>query len=628
MTAICGIISLDLQPADDSVQNMLDALPLNTSVGQRYLVSHSHGGFGVYQQFPLSLAAEDQARSVWEQDGLCVAAAADVYNGKTLALQLGESRPRAFPEPALIAALYRRHGLDCVRQLEGAFAFALWDNHQRQLLLATDPFGIRPLHYFWNGKKLIFGSRINAIFKVPGSSGQIDVGAIYQYLFYSCIPTPHTVYQDIRKVPPGHYLLLNTSGLQIKPYWSLRFEEDASVPVEKFAEGIRERLAQAVDSQSRYDGRQESVGAFLSGGTDSSTVSGLLGRELKQKSRTFSIGFPEDRFNEIAYARIAANHFGTDHHEYFVTPSDAADLIPRLVAAYDEPFGNASAIPTFYCAQLAQQHGVDVMLAGDGGDELFGGNTRYATDEVFEVYQRAPRWLRRGFESLLFGLPVPNVGIIDKARKYVRRSNIPQPKRFFSYNLLYAVDPHEFFSDDFLAAVPRDYALKVAEEHYRGGEASSMLNRLLNIDLKIAIVDNDLRKVTRMCELANVRARYPMLDRQLVEFSGTIPARLKLKGFDKRYIFKQAFRNFLPPAILAKKKHGFGLPISPWLRNDPRLREIARDTLLSKASRERGYFRSGLFEQLFKWHTNDQTNFFGDNLWVFLMLELWHQKRA
>lgn len=628
MTAICGLVSRDHQPSTEFLQEMVDALPLDVSRGQRYTLAHPRGGFGVYQQFSLPVLDQDRGRSVFKQDGLFVVASAEIYNARELNQQLSSHRIAAVPEPALIAALYRRYGIDCVRQLEGAFAFAIWDSRQGQLLLATDPFGIRPIHYVWDGTRLIFGSRLNAILMAPGVSRQIDPTAVYQYFFYSCIPTPYTIYQGIKKLPPGHCLLLNPSGIQIKQYWGMRFEEDFSKPASYFAQGIRERMAQAVRAHIGYDSQSETLGAFLSGGTDSSTVTGLLGQALDRPSRTFSIGFAEHRFNEIEYARIAARHFKTEHHEYFVKPEDAVALIPELVQSYDEPFGNASSVPTFYCAKLACEQGVNVMLAGDGGDELFGGNTRYAADKVFEVYQQLPRWVRHGcLEPLLFGLPLPAGGVIEKARKYVRRSNLPQPRRFFSYNLLYTVDPCELFSDDFLAVVPQDCALKVAEDYYHNAHANALLNRLLNIDLKITITDNDLRKVTRMCELANLRVRYPMLDRQLAEFSGAIPARLKVKGFNKRYIFKEAFRSFLPPEILAKKKHGFGLPISLWLREAPRLREMARDVLLSEASLQRGYFKRSFLQNLFELHRKDNTNFFGDNLWVFLMLELWHQSQ-
>jgi asparagine synthase (glutamine-hydrolysing) len=309
-----------------------------------------------------------------------------------------------------------------------------------------------------------------------------------------------------------------------------------------------------------------------------------------------------------------------------VTPQDTAAFLPQLARAYDEPFGNSSAVATYYCAKLARDHDVTTLLAGDGGDELFGGNTRYVTNEVFEAYHTLPRWFReRWLEPSLFRLP--NRGIVNKARKYVRRANLPQPRRFFSYNLMHTIDVRTMFTDAFLDAVCTEAPLALAAEHYGRVETTSMLHRLLYLDLKIAITDNDLRKVTGMCELAGVRARYPMLDRDLVEYSGRIPAGLKVRRFRERYAFKEGFKGFLPAETLAKKKHGFGVPVSRWLRSAP-LRELAEDTLLGSTALQRGYLNGRFIEQLFAWHREDRTNFYGDSLWVLMMLELWHQSHV
>jgi asparagine synthase (glutamine-hydrolysing) len=608
---------------------MAEALPLPAHTGTLDTCEFHTGGFAIYQQHPLLLPEVDHTHGLIQHSDLTLVCTAEFYNRATLAQHLHTPASARADEAAIIGALYRQYGIECVRYLSGAFAFALWDAKQQQLLLATDAFGIQPLYYYFDADKLVFGSRLNAILKVPAVPKQIDLKAVFQYLYFSCVPTPYTIYQGIKKLPPGHYLLYSKTGLRLTQYWDMHYEEEPQHRQAYFASTLRQYLAEAVRVQATYGGQTENLGSFLSGGTDSSTVSGLLGQVLHKPAKTFSIGFAEERFNEIAYARIAARHFGTEHYEYFVTPEDTAALIPKLVHAYDEPFGNASAIPTYYCAKLAREHGVEILLAGDGGDELFGGNTRYVTDKIFEIYHYWPLWLRQQwFEPLLFHMPWPDRGIINKARKYVRRANIPQPQRFFSYNLFSAIDLHEIFTTDFLSSLSADMPLSLAADYYTAAPAASMLNRLLHIDLKIAITDNDLRKVTRMCELANVRVRYPMLDRALVEFSGKIPAHLKVRGFRKRYIFKEAFKQFLPPEILAKKKHGFGLPISPWLRDTPRLQALARDTLLSQTAIQRGYFQRRFLEQLFELHRNDQTPFFGDNLWIFLMLELWHQARV
>jgi asparagine synthase (glutamine-hydrolysing) len=637
MSGICGLVSSELarQTLEWTLEQMAAALPLLPGVGRTWLVAHTQAGLGLYEQFAhsahterLQPAADSQSAGVFQDSHLLVVCEGEIYNASQLRSSFNGWPWTAESKAELIAALYRREGgVRWLEQIRGVFALAVWDMSRRRLVVATDRFGVRPILYYQDDQKLVFGSRLNAILRA-GVPREIDLNAIYQYLFFSCIPTPNTIYQNLRKLPPAHYLELTEGRVKVEPYWRMRFEEDHGRGSRYFSAGIRERLQEAVRLQGTFPDEPGSIGSFLSGGTDSSTISGLLSRTLNRPARTFSIGFAEHQFNEIEYARIASRHFGTQHHEYFVTPQDTAAVIPQLVRAYDEPFGNASAIPTYYCARLAQENSVNILLAGDGGDELFGGNSRYALDKLLESYQHIPRWIRSGIESVVFGIPGLDRSPLSAACKYIRRSNIPQPRRYFSYNLIYALDLKEILSREFLAAISEESPLVIAREYYDAAGDTTLLNRLLHIDLKIVITDNDLRKVTRMCELANVRVRYPMLDADLVEFSGTIPARLKVRRFDKRHVFKLAYKDFLPPEVIAKKKHGFGLPVSHWLRDVPCLRELAQDTLLSQASRQRGYFRAEFLERLFELHRCDRTNFFGDNLWVLLMLELWHQASA
>ena len=604
---------------------MAEALPLRAGEGAVHAYELAAGGFAVHQSFPASPPPADTRRVSLQAPDLTVVCAAELYNAPALRQHLHEVLPADAGEAAIIAALYRRYGLECVTHLSGAFAFALWDAQAERLLLATDAFAIQPLHYCCGDHGLAFGSRINAVLEAPETPRQIDPQAVFDYVYFSYVPTPHTIYAGIEKLPPGHYLSFTpAAGVRLERYWDMSYADPRRL--DDCAPAIARHLADAVRVQATYGGEADRVGAFLSGGTDSGAISGLLGAALQRPARTFSIGFAEEAFNEIAYARLIARRFGTEHHEYFVTPADTAELLPRLARAYDEPFGNSSAVATYYCATLARERGVTTLLAGDGGDELFGGNTRYVTNQVFELYQALPRWLReRCFEPALFRLPLPNRGIVDKARKYVRRSNLPQPRRFFSYNLLHMIDPRTMFTDGFLEAIDVEAPLALAAEHYGRPVTTSMLHRLLYLDLKLAITDNDLRKVGRMCELAGVGVRYPMLDRDLVEHSGTIPARLKVRRFRERVAFKQGFAGFLPDETLTKTKHGFGVPVSRWLRTAP-LRQLAEDALLSTAAGQRGYVKRSFIEQLFAWHRDDErTTFYGDSLWVLLMLELWHQ---
>jgi asparagine synthase (glutamine-hydrolysing) len=370
-------------------------------------------------------------------------------------------------------------------------------------------------------------------------------------------------------------------------------------------------------------------GCFLSGGTDSSSVTGFVGKLTAQPPRTFSIGFDDPRYNEIQYARIAAKCFSADHHEYFVKPDDIVSLVQKAVQVYDEPFGNSSIVPTYYCARLAAEHGVTHLLAGDGGDELFGGNARYVQDRVFQHYSKIPLWMRRGVIEPVFSRTSQSTDFrwFKLARSYVRRSNIPLPDRYFSYSLISSVPANELFTNDFVAAV-NDDPLRTARNHFSTAPANNDLNRWLYLDLKITITDNDVRKVTTMSRLAGITTRYPFLHPDLAEFTGTIPVDMKVRGSRLRYLFKRAMQDLLPQQIIKKTKHGFGLPYSVWLADSRHLRDFTFDVLGSARCRQRGYFRSHLLEQIWSKYETVHRGYYGEILWILLMLELWHVNHA
>ena len=292
-------------------------------------------------------------------------------------------------------------------------------------------------------------------------------------------------------------------------------------------------------------------GAFLSGGTDSSTVSGFLAEVTGAPARTYSIGFDAAGYDEMAYARIAARHFHTDHHEYYVTPADVVEAIPIVAAAYGQPFGNASAIPTYFCAKLARADGVARMLGGDGGDELFGGNTRYAKQYQLSLYDRLPHAIRaRGLEPLLLGVRgIEHVPLLRKARSYVAQAKLPMPERYESYNLLEHLGPANVLDGEFLASIDRTRPLALMREVYESAGAESLINRMLALDLKFTLADNDLPKVTRMCDAAGVDVAFPMLHESVVDFASALPPDFKLRRTKLRYFFKEALRGFLPEEI-------------------------------------------------------------------------------
>jgi len=266
------------------------------------------------------------------------------------------------------------------------------------------------------------------------------------------------------------------------------------------------------------------------------------------------------------------------------------------------------------------------LLAGDGGDELFAGNERYATDQRFSRYQSVPRWLRRSVLEPVARLLPADGGLLSLPRRYIRRANIPNPRRLFSYSVFLSTDPREIFELGFLEQAPPAQWMNIAERHFNGAEAHSDLNRMMHLDVKIILADNDLKKVSGTAEIAGVRVRYPLLDRRLAEFSGTIPTRLKMKGSAKRYIFKEAMRGILPDAVLFKKKHGFGVPIGDWLLHNPGLKSLAQDVLNDPRTRQRGYFRTDFYDRVASLHRSDHAGFYGEVIWYLVALELWHRE--
>jgi asparagine synthase (glutamine-hydrolysing) len=528
-------------------------------------------------------------------------------------------------DPNVFAALYDLDGPAFPRRLRGAFAVVVWDARDRTLLLAVDHFGIRRLYYVGDERRTAFASRAAALTAAPGMGTRVDAAAIYHYLNFGYAPAPHTPFAKIRRLPPGHALVVHDGRSRLQPYWDMSYPEDlaserrAAPMVYSMTEGAVRRAVAGVEDKE--------VGAFLSGGTDSSTVVGLMSRATDSAVNAFSIGFSERSYDELEYAELTARHFGASHYTRLITPDDALTALSRLVDAYDEPFANSSAVGTLLCADLARETGVSVLLAGDGGDEIFGGNERYRTDRLFARYHRIPAAVRRhAIEPLAARLPERSIA--GRVQRYIARANVPNPQRFYSYEFFFAQDGFELLAPAFRGGVDRDAPVAVLEEHFRRLPAVSELNRLLYLDLKLTIGDNDLYKVTRTAEVAGVAVRFPLLDVSLVEFTGTLAPTFKVRGLEKRYLFKRTFAPLLAPETLAKRKHGFGVPTSGWLRDHPGFRSLAHDTLGSPGARVRDYLRPGAIAELFDLHRTDPTAYYGGFLWTLLMLELWHRRHV
>lgn len=510
-------------------------------------------------------------------------------------------------------------GMFAPAAVAGDFAVGLSDIGGRTFL-AVDRFAIRSLCYRQVGDRLLFAERAD---ELADASVEVDPQAIFDYFYFHAIPSPRTIYKGIFRVPPGHCVLFENGQTKVQPYWIPEFSENTAPSFEQRRTEFRRLLQTAVARQ--LDGGK--AGCFLSGGTDSSTVAGMIGLAHSTPAATYSIGFEAEGYDEMEFARIAAKQFGTEHHEYYVTPSDLIASIPTVAASYDQPFGNSSALPAYYCARMACEDGLTTILAGDGGDELFGGNSRYARQKVFDRYQYLPGVIRRGIlEPVFRGRGESGIGLIRKAASYTEQASAPMPDRLQMYNLITRLGPSNALTEALLAQVDISLPLAHQREVWRSAKANTKTNRELAFDWRYTLGEIDLPKVTGTTRLAGIKVGFPMLDDELVDFSIGLPTDYKLRGMQLRWFFKEALRGFLPDEIIVKKKQGFGLPFGVWLTKNPALFELAADSVRGLAGRGilRGEFAETLLMRLLKEHPG----YYGEMIWISMMLEQWLRAKA
>ncbi|MCK6459528.1 MAG: asparagine synthase-related protein [Planctomycetes bacterium] len=606
MSGLCGWAgyTADEESRRKLLARMADALSAHDgsdvstrcSVGCGIAIASLHGNAAVHEEGDLHVAI----------------AGHPVWNDRELAdLAAREGHAKA------LAAAYAAKGPRLLDILGGRFALAVVREGEWQALLATDRFGTVPLDYAFRHGCLVFGTHGEALQAHPRAESEIDPQALFGYFFQSAVAAPATVRKHHRRLLPGHRLLLKGGKITVEHYFRQAITEERR-PLPEAEEEFRTLVEQAVERAAKG----AEVGAFLSGGTDSSTVAGMLTKVLGRPARTYSMGFMAEGFDEMEYARCAAQHFGTDHHEYYVTPEDVLEAVPRIAEVHGDPFANESAVPTFCCARLAAKDGVGLMLAGDGGDELFGGNERYATQGIFERYARVPAFLRVPLEAILRLVPMGDrLWPFRKARSYVRQAKTPLPDRMHEYNLVLRLGARNIFTPQFLDTVDTEAPMRLARHIWSASQGASYVNRMLAYDWKFTLADNDLPKVSRACELARTDVAYPLLTDELAAFAARLPTEWKVKGKELRWFFKHALRGFLPEKILRKKKHGFGLPFGLWLRTHRGLQQLSGESLSDLKGR--GIIRPAFVDEVLKLHRSDHATFYGVMVWRLIMLEQW-----
>jgi asparagine synthase (glutamine-hydrolysing) len=568
----------------------------------------------------LSISAQEPASNLCERDGVLAALSGHFSWKKSDLAAVAEA------EGAAVALLrgFEESGPDVLKYLSGAFNAAIVRESDNQVLVATDRAGANPVAYAEIGETLVFGPDAATLLIHPVVDSRMNEQAIFDYIYFHFVPSPESVYGDVRRLFPGQYLKRSNGRSSANTYWQVDYDESAAGLSfndlqEELLSLVRAGVTDAVDG--------DAVGAFLSGGVDSSTITGVLGAVRDCVPRTYSIGFDVDSYDELSYARLAAKHFNAEHREYLVTPEDIIEAVPKIACHYAEPFGNSSAVPSYLCAKMAKEDGINTLLGGDGGDELFGGNERYAKQKLFAIYDRIPAVARKSifepiFLSSRFG---DGVAPLHKVRRYVEQAAIPMPERLQTYNFLNHFAPDQIFDESLLSRVSQQQPLEMLTDYYDNVKANSIVDKMLGLDLKFTLADNDLVKVNGTCGLAGVDAVYPLLSDDLIEFSSRLPPRWKVKGQVLRYFFKKAYEGFLPDETLRKSKHGFGLPFGEWAVSHVQLNEFVRENLENLKARR--LIRADFINRLMDSYLPEHPQYYGSIVWLLLMLEQWHQQQ-
>ena len=553
----------------------------------------------------------NEDRSVW------IVFNGEIYNFRELRRELEAAGHRFYTstDTEVIVHAYEQWGKEAIGRLRGMFGLAIWDTTSRTLLVARDRIGIKPMHYATANGRFYFGSEIKSLLEAPDLPRDLDPAALDHYLSFLYTPPDGSIFKSVRKLPPGHLLTWRDGRIATEQYWRMPAAETFTGSEEDAVQQLRAVLSDAVRSHMISD---VPLGAFLSGGVDSSLVVGLMSELSNSRVKTFSIGFDEPAFDELEHARRVADHFGTEHHEFVVKP-DGVGILDRLVSHFDEPFADSSAIPTWYVSEMARRH-VTVVLSGDGGDELFGGYERYLPHPRVVAFDRySPRAFRRVAAIAAAGLPH---GV--RGKNFLRHVGRDEQGRYLDAIRFFGADekPALLSADVRQAIEGADPEARLAR-HFERFAALPWPSQMMRFDAETYLPEDVLTKVDRMSMAHSIESRVPLLDNEVVAFAAALPAAMKIKNGRRKHVLKEVAATLVPRSILDRKKQGFGVPLGTWFRGN--LRELFADTLLSPASLQRGYFQPAFVRRIVDEHlagTRDHTL----RLWQLVVFEKWQQQ--
>ncbi len=629
MCGICGVVSEEGLPRESAhwVRNMCDAIA-HRGPDDEGVLADPKAVLGARRLSIIDLKGGNQP--ITNENGtVWVVFNGEIYNHRELRSDL-ESRGHRFAtrsDTEVIAHAYEEYGTDCPKRLAGMFAFAIWDQKRCSLFAARDRLGQKPFYYAECAGKLCFGSELKALLQLPGLPTELDEVALYHYLSLQYVPDPWSIYQGIRKLPAAHWLCYENGQLKIQRYWELDFEPKLVLDSREAADKLRGLLTQAVRRRLMSE---VPLGAFLSGGIDSSIVVGLMAQHSATAVKTFSIGFTFESLNELPYARTVAERWGTDHHEIIITPDRFDDVFPKLVEAFDEPFADSSAFQPYYLARETRRY-VTVALNGDGGDESFAGYPRYWLDRLVRPYARLPTTVtQRLVPALVDWLPEPRQVSIE-ANWVLGLKRLAQVTRTSSKASI--IRWGSFFDETLKAQILAPAVLErligidtceLLAEDFDNASASSVLDRTLAVDTRNYLCGDILVKTDRMTMAHSLEGRSPFLDHELQEFIARLPAAFKLQGRLGKVLLRKALSGIVPPKIMKRPKRGFGAPVESWLRDE--IQPAAQDLVLSSSARIGDYFSRKALKKMFDEHTSGRSDH-GRRIWALLMLEGWMRQR-
>lgn len=620
MCGIVGLIHPENKKIDGGVLRAMNASLVHRGPDDEGYWIHENVGLAMRRLSIIDLEGGHQPISN-EEGNIWTVFNGEIYNFVELREELTRKghRFKTRSDTEVIVHLYEEKGEEFVTSLRGMFAIALWDGRTQKFLLYRDRVGIKPLHYALKNGTLAFASEIKALLEYSEIHREISLAALNDYLGFLYIPSPRTIYQDIAKLPAGHFLRFWKGDLKVQSYWDFEYEENSNFSEQDATDRLREILKESIKLHLRSD---VPLGAFLSGGMDSSSVVAQAALENAASVKTYSIGFSDSEFNELSYARQIAQKFGTQHHEKIVE-ADALDLLPKILSGFDEPFADSSAIPTYLVSEFARRD-VKVVLSGDGGDELFAGYLWTRKEKWLEQYRRLPRAVKNSLEKPFLkegyrpDRGARNWNLIQRFLYDARQS----PLQSFARRAM-CFQPwmkEKLFQPWLKESLESRESAEVFRGFFEAKSSTSLMNRLLYLDSKVYLPDDLLTKVDRMSMLHSLEVRVPLLDHKLIEFAGSLPFSMKLKGRTTKYLLKQAMKDLLPPEVLKQRKQGFALPLKRWFQKE--LYDFSKKLLLDSKSENLRYFQKETIGEMLEEHRSGRQHY-GHQLYALVVFELW-----